>query len=142
MIIHFDSSRQVDNSLPFPNLQKPTHNFSLSIILSVQNSTMSYGRFGCIRFVLILIRRSLWEPDLLRLGINTDPPQRIHLLKALDYDSTGSSTTVADSSDPDLALCLSQNTEQCGDDPGTTGAERMAKSNSSTVYVDLVLGHA
>ena len=62
-----------------------------------------------------------------------------HLLQALNDNCRSTSTTVADACASDLALLLPQNTEKCGCDPGTRGTERVAKRNSASVEVDLVL---
>lgn len=67
----------------------------------------------------------------LQWKIRGSTPSR-RLLHALNDQGTGAATSVADTSNTDLAFLLSENTEEGGDNSSSTGTESMAKSNGST----------
>lgn len=65
--------------------------------------------------------------------------RKCRLLQRLNNEGTGTTAPVADSSNAKLALLGLQDTQERRQDTGTTGTERVANRNGTTVDVDLFL---
>ena len=64
----------------------------------------------------------------------------ILLQERLQNKSTGTATTVANTSASKLTTLSLENTQKCHKDTGTTGTERVTNGNSTSVNVHLVFG--
>lgn len=64
----------------------------------------------------------------------------ISLQERLQNKSTGTATTVANTSASKLTTLSLENTQKCDKDTSTTSTERVTNSNSTTVNVHLVFG--